>query len=876
MSWRRFFRRGQADADIQREMESYVEEETAENVARGMEPDEARRRARVKLGNAQRVRETAWRQNSMGILESAWGDLRYATRLLRRTPGFTVTAVLVMALGIGATVALFTVVHSVVMKPLPFRNSGRLMDIAETDTHSAMPEHNFVASADFFDWQKQARGFEQMALYGETIYSLSGSAGQLPEQVDAQETSWNLFPTLGVEAVFGRLFTASDDNAEANGTVVITWGLWKRRYSGDPSVVGRTILLNSKPYTVIGVLPAWFAYPNAKAQLWTAVRHEETKTWFTRSHGAHNFQVVGRIAPGVSPAQSQAELSAIQARIRQQFPVGPISDAAVLTPLLESEVGKIKPALYVLFAATGCLLLIACLNIANLLVARAASRRKESAIRTALGGNRWRLIREQVMESLLLSLAGGGLGLVLAWGVVEWLVKVRTDLPRVSSIQLDGAAILFGLGAMTLCGLIAGLVPALSLDDRQMLNTLQDASRSHAGSRDKVRLRRALLTAEVALTMILLTSAGLLLKSYQRLRAVNLGCATHNVLTMKLGLSEARYGTPTERLAFFEQLLDRVRAMPGVEAAGLDTTLPGTGHQRDDAFTLKEAPPPATGTYLGATVRIVDPGFFQTMQIPLIRGRFFQNKERLNNANVAIVTPAFAHKFFPNSDPIGKHVDDGNFDGPHVFEIVGVVGDTRETLAGQMQPTIYYPLYRGSNGFAYLVIRGRGDVEDFALPAQKIIASMDPDLAVGDILTMEQILGKASLDANFNATLLVFFALLSLVLAGVGIFGVLSYLVAQRTQEIGIRMALGAQRDRVLGHVLLDGLKPALIGLMLGLVGSVVAGRLIRSMLYATRPLDPIVFVLVSVVLLTVAGAACMAPAWRASRLDPMQALRTE
>lgn len=421
---------------------------------------------------------------------------------------------------------------------------------------------------------------------------------------------------------------------------------------------------------------------------------------------------------------------------------------------------------------------------------------------------------------------------------------------------------------MTLCGLIAGLIPMLTLDDRQMLNTLQDASRSHAGSRDKVRLRRALLTLEVGLTMILLTSAGLLLKSYQRLRTVN--------LTMEFGLPDARYETHAQRLAFFEELLNRVHALPGVEAAGLNTTLPGTGRQRDDAFTLKEVPPPAVGKHFGASVRIVDPGFFQSMQIPLIRGRFFQNKDRLNNANVAIVTPAFAHKFFPNSGPIGKHIDDGNFDGQHVFEIIGVVGDTRETLAGQMQPTVYYPLYRGSTGFAYLVIRGRRDVEDFALPAQKIIASMDPDLAVGDILTMEQILGKASLDASFNATLLASFALLSPVLAGVGIFGVLSYMVAQRTQEIGIRMALGAQRDRVLWYVLLDGLKPALIGFTLGLAGSAGVGRLIGSMLYATRPLDLAVFALVSAVLLAVAGAACMASAWGASRLDPMQALRTE
>jgi predicted permease len=313
-----------------------------------------------------------------------------------------------------------------------------------------------------------------------------------------------------------------------------------------------------------------------------------------------------------------------------------------------------------------------------------------------------------------------------------------------------------------------------------------------------------------------------------------------------------------------------------VEAAGLDTSLPGAGHERNDAFTLEEVPPPAIGKFFDASARSVDPGFFQAMQIPLIRGRFFRDNERLNHANVAIVTPAFVHQFFPNSDPIGKHINDGNFDGPQVFEIVGVVGDTRENLAGEMQPTVYYPLYRGSFGFSHLVIRGGDDVQDFALPVQKILATMDPDLAVGDILTMDQILGKASLDASFDATLLVSFAVLSLVLAGVGIFGVLSYMVAQRTAEIGIRIALGAQRDQVLRLMLADGLKPAFAGLVFGLAGSVAAVRLVRSMLYETRPLDPAVFLLVSVVLVLVAGAACMVPAWRASRLNPMQALRTE
>jgi predicted permease len=876
MSWLKFFRRRRADAEVQSEIESYLEEEAAENVARGIKPEEALRQARIKLGSAQRVRETLWTQNSIAVVEGVWRDVKYAVRTLMRTPVFAVTAILVMALGIGANTALFTVVHSVLMKQLPFRDPGRLMDVADTAAHSSTPGASLVPNADLSEWQQQSHSFEALAGEAQKIYNLSGSSGQLPEQVVAQEADWNLFPMFGVNAGLGRVFIESDDRAGASATALITWGLWKRRYGADPGIVGRKILLDSKPYTVIGVLPSWFSYPSPTVQLWTPIRHEETGQWFTSSHWSHYLQVVGRLKPGVSEMQAQTELSAIQARIREQVPTGPVADAAVLTPLLESEVGKIKPALYVLFAATGCLLLIACLNIANLLVARATSRRKESAIRTALGGSRAQLIREQVTESLLLCMAGGGLGLLLAWSAVGWLVRERSDLPRIYAAHLDGPVILFGMGVMALCALIAGLVPALSGDDRHVLNVLRDASRSHAGSRERVRLRRVLLAAEVGMTMMLLTSAGLLLKSYQRLRAVDLGCATHNVLTMDLGLPETRYATPAQRVAFFELLLDRVRALPGVQSAGLDTTLPGTGRQRTNAFAIEEVPSPTVGKFFVADARSVDPGLFQAIQIPLIRGRFFRDNERLGKANVAIVNQAFAHKFFPNSDPLGKHIDDSNFDGPHVFEIVGVVGDTRDTLADQIAPTIYYPLFRGSSGFSYLAIRMSGDVLGIALPVQKILANMDPNLAVGDILTMEQILGKGTLDASFDATLLGAFAVLSLVLAGVGIFGVLSYIVTQRTQEIGIRMALGSPRDRVLGQVLLDGLKPALIGLVLGLAASVGAVRLMRSMLYATQPLDPAVFALVSLMLIAVASAACLVPAWRASRLDPMQALRTE
>ncbi len=611
-------------------------------------------------------------------------------------------------------------------------------------------------------------------------------------------------------------------------------------------------------------------------QLWTPLRHEFTWPGFTTSHGAHNFMVIARLKPGVSPAQAQADISAIQAGIRKQFPEGPIFDAAHVMPLLESRTFRIRTALYALLAATGCLLLIACLNIANLLVARAAARRKEAAIRTALGGTRGRLVREQVIESILLCVAGGALGLMLASLSLQWLVHVRSDIPRAEEIHIDGVSLLFGFAIMLFCGLLAGLIPALSLDEKQLLRTLQESARSHSGGLARARLRRALLTLEVALTIVLLISAGLLIKSYEHLHSVDLGITTRNVLTMGLSLPEATYKKPPQVLSFYEQLLEKARALPGVRGVALSSEVIGKGNATDHAFAIHENPPLPQGKYLDATVYQVDPGFFATLEIPLVRGRVFQPSDRLDNSSVALVTPSFVREFFPNSDPIGKHIDDDNFEGPHSFEIVGVVGDTRQGVAQDIQPTMYFPLYRGDRNDVSLVIRTRSNPAGFALPVQKIITRMDPNLPVADVLTMDEIIGRSTLDASFDATLLLVFAALSLILAAVGLFGVLSYIAAQRQGEIGIRIALGAQRDDVLRLMLADGLRPALFGLVLGLAASAAATRLISSLLYGTQPLDPIVYVLVTAVLLAVAAIACLVPAWRASRLDPMEALRTE
>ena len=461
-----------------------------------------------------------------------------------------------------------------------------------------------MPSADFFDWQKQEHSFQQMAMMfaGNGSYNLSGSSGQLPEQIAGRGVNWNLFPMLGVQPALGRLFDAGDDQAAANATVVLTWGLWKRRYGGDPHVLNQTIYLEAKPYTVIGILPAWFTFPDAAVQLWTPLEHEMTWPGFRTAHSAHNFAVIARLKPGVTLGQARAEMGAIQMRIHDRYLTeGFVDDGTTVESLLESQVGKMKIALFTIFAATGCLLLIACLNIANLLVARAAARRKEAAIRTALGGTRGRLIREQVVESIVLSAAGGTFGLLLAWLAVRWLVSMRADLPRAEDIHVGGLSILFSFGVIGICGIVSGLIPAFSFPNSELPRSLQESSRLQAGSQGKTRLRKVLLSLEIGLTVVLLIAAALLLKSYERLRSVDLGCVTDNVLTMSFGLPAARYTTPAQVVSFYEQLLERVRPLPGVEAAGITSCLPGAGHCRDDGFVIHENPPLPEGKMLDAT-----------------------------------------------------------------------------------------------------------------------------------------------------------------------------------------------------------------------------------------------------------------------------------
>jgi putative ABC transport system permease protein len=870
------FGRGRAGRQLDEELRFHMEREMEEKVAAGMSAEEARYAVLREFGNPALLREQARAAWNWQGLELLWRDVGYAARTLRRTPAFAAIAIMVIGLGIGANVALFAVVRNVLLKPLPFEDPSRLMRLYENSAFGDFP-FNQNAAGVYAEWKKQNHSFSSMAITGYAGYNLSGEGEKLPENVRAGTFSWDFLPTLGVQPALGRNFTQDEDKPSANPTVILSWGLWKRRFAGDAGIVGRSILLDDKAYTVVGVMPSWFGYPQPEMQLWTPVYFKEPADMM-KAIDDHNFRVIGRLKPGVTPSEGLADLTTITRQVHDANLANPfVSKAANIKPMLEAMVGDMRRPLEVLLGATGCLLLIACLNVANLLVARSAARRKELAVRTALGGGGWRLLREHLMESLVLSAVGGTAGFALAVAAIQWLITTRHDMARAQSIGVDWVVAGFALGLIVLCAGFAGFVSAFSVSGKKTLAALQESSRSATASQGRARLRSVLLTMEVGLTVVLLIGAGLLMKSYARLRGADLGCLTRNVMKMDLNLPVERYSKLPQVTGFLQPLLERVRNIPGVKAAGyVFPVVPGDGRGGDNGFAIVEHPPLPLGKGQLAIHRWIDPGYFKAIGIPILRGHTLDENQQPGHATEAVVSSSFAHTYFPNEDPLGKHLL-CILMSKTPMEIVGVVGDTRTDMGEPMKPMMYFPLYasEGMSG-ATLVVRSERDVTQLAMPIQRIVAGMDRDLPVANILTIDQVLGQNTVDASFDAELLAGFAVLSLVLSAAGLFGVLSYMVAQRTSEIGIRMALGAQRGQILGKMVGDGLRPALVGLVLGLAASVGTVRLLESMLYETDKLDPMVFAAVAGVLLLVAAGACMAPAWRASRLDPMSALRTE
>lgn len=866
------------DQDVEREIQLDLDLEEEEQRERGVSGEEARHAAMRAFGNPTLISEQTRAVWSWNSVEALLRDLRISVRTLFRAPGFSVLAVLVMALCLGATTALFSVVRGVLLEPLPFEDPSKLVMVYE-QFHGANSgsEYDQVSPADYYDWRSRTHGFEDIAALREWQFNLSGARGEMPEVVHAEAGTWNLFSVLGVRPALGRSFAEKEDYAGAGRVAMLTWSLYERRFGGDPSVLGKEIRMDGNSWTVVGVLPRWFAYPDANVQLWvpyTAI----AAPGFMQHHQDRQSLVVARMRPGVGLAAAMSEVKAVQYQLHMEHQDEPVAGDVTSRPMLDDLVHDVREPLLILLSAVGCMLLIGCLNVANLLVARGASRQREMAVRGALGASRLTLIRQHLIESVLLCGAGGALGVLISVAVMRWLIHAWLNLPRAAAIHTDGGVLAFACGLVIAAGLLAGLLRALLAAQRGTFAGLTEATRTMRGSASRKGLRRTLLTVEITVTVVLLVAGGLLFKSFLLLRMTDVGAATDNVLTMHYDLPQFVYDTPAKVVTFSDELLERVRHLPGVVAAGLGSVIPGAGYGDDDVFTIVEHPPVNPGQAMPhALTRVADPGYFHALGIPLLRGRVFTPQDRLKQANIVVISKQLAQEYFRGENPLGLHIKVPDWGNATNYEVVGVVGDTLYQAGKPSMATIYVPVLAGQLDRDYtLALRTASNPLGISLQTQKEIASIDPGLPVSNVLTMQQVLGQSVQTASFSATLVLAFAALSLVLAAVGLFGVLSYMTAQRTGEIGLRMALGAQRRQVMRLLLGDGLRPALYGLVLGLLVSAGAVRLIQSMLYGTRPLDPAVFAAVAVLLLVVAALSCLVPAWRASGIDPIQALRSE
>jgi putative ABC transport system permease protein len=812
-------------------------------------------------------------------MNSLLQDLRYGVRMLLKKPGFTVIAVLALALGIGANTAIFSVVNTLLIRPLPFRDADRLVMVWEynriRDNHQ-----NVISPANFMDWREQSTVFEDFAAFNDARLNLTGAAAD-PLEIPAQRTTPNLFSVLGVEPIMGRNFTAEDAAPGSAPVVIISYALWQSRFGGDPSIVGKNITLNGTSATIVGVLPAgfqWFIKKSSltgnPAELWMTFAFTEQD----RVRRGRFMSAVARLKPGVTVAQAQTEMSALSGRLEQQYTDFNKGWGTEVIPLREQFVGDIRPALLILLGAVGFVLLIACANVANLLLARAAARHREIAIRTALGAGRWRVIRQLLTESVLLSALGGGLGLLFAWwGIGAIIALSPRDLASLDRVSINLPVLGFTLVVSLLTGIIFGLAPALEATRLNTSEFLKEGDKGVAGTARSRRLRAVFVVSEIALALVLLVSAGLLLKSFMRLQTVNPGFESDNLLTMRVALPGRKYSEEYQRIAFFRQAIERINHLPGVESAGAVSFLPFAGPGSATGFTIEGRPTPAPGQGPVTDVRVMDINYLRTMNIPLLKGRVFTEQETTEQRHVVIINETLARQYFAGEDPLGKRVTVNMSDKPVPSEIIGVVGDIKHvSLDTPVKAMVYWPHPELAHTSMTIVVRTQGDPATIAAAATREIQAIDPDQPVSDVRTMQQLLASSVARARFNTLLLGLFAALALVLASVGIYGVMAYSVVQRTKEIGIRIALGAQSRDVLKMIVGHGMMLTLVGVGLGLTGALILTRLMSSLLFGVSTTDPLTFIGVSLLLSAVAFFACYIPARRATKVDPMIALRYE
>ena len=811
-------------------------------------------------------------------METLWHDLRYGIRVMARRPGFTLVAVITLALGIGANTAIFSVVNGVLLNPMPYRAPDRLVQFWETNPLKNWTQAT-VAPANFFDWQKQNQSFEDIAAYigsdkkGPGLTGLQLTGNGEPERVQALFVTGNIFSVLGVDAMLGRTLREEETWQGKHTVIVLSYGLWQRRFGGDPNIIGQTIALNGRNREVIGVMSPAFYFPSKEVEMWAPMGWDYKQ--IAEMRRPHFLRAVGRLKDGVTIDQARAEMTSIAGHLEEQYPVTNTQMGAGLGPLKEWVVSDTRLPLIVFLVAVAFVLLIACANVANLLLSRAATRTREVAIRTALGAPRRRIVKQLLTENLLLATAGGGLGLLLALWCRDLLVMFSPgNIPRLDEARLDGRVLGFSIGITLLTTLLFGLVPALQSSKPDLVATLKEGGQK--GGSQGGRIRNALVVTEVALALALVIGAGLMIRSFIRLQQVDPGFNASNVLMISIDLPGARYPEDSQAIAFFEQAEQRIKALPGVVQAGSTNVaaLKGSGYTND--MTIPGRPPE---DYIREIRhKAITPDYFRAMGIQLLGGRFFDSSDNAKGAPTIIVNEAFARRCFPDEEAVGKQVKFARPNEPGQWEtIVGVVrNEKQDSLSADPKPEAYKSQLQETSSEMTLVVRTAGDPRPLIGAVREEIRALDRDLPPYNIKTMNDLLYESLARERFTTLLLMVFAGLALVLASVGIYGVMSYSVTQRTHEIGIRMALGGQTSDVLKLIVRQGMGLAIIGLAAGLAASFALTRVMSTLLYGVSATDPLTFILSPVVLAGVALAACLVPARRAMEVDPMVALRYE
>jgi putative ABC transport system permease protein len=801
-------------------------------------------------------------------------DINYACRRLFRSPGFTAVAVVTLALGIGANSAIFSVVNAVLLRPLPYAEPERLVGLH----HFSEGTISSMSGPNFTDLRAMSKTMVDAAVYTRSRVILTGQGE--PVRLDGARVSAGIFNVLGVPPILGRTFNADENQPGRNNVTILSYGLWQQRFGGDKKIVGRNITLDGISIQVVGVMPKGFSYP-ANRVLWMPI--EYTKEFTTTQRASWYLTGVGRARPGISIAQVIAEVRGIGEQLAAQYPDQNEGVGLAAVPLHEDTVGNIRKAVLVLLGAVGLVLLIACTNVANLLLARAAAREGEMAVRSALGAGRGRLVRQLMTESLILGIVGGGLGLLLAvWGVDALISLEPQGIARLSEVRIDRGVVLFTIGLSLVTGMLFGIVPAFQATRTSMAGTLKEMGRGTVSTRGGARVRGALVIAEMALAVMLLTGAGLLVRSFTRLASVDPGFRAAQALTFELSLPDSRYDEEPRQIAFFQQLLPRLRALPGVESVAGVTSLPLTGASFVLSFQVDGRPRLPTSQQPAMDVRVTTPDYFQTMGISLKRGRFFTADDRLGSPQVVVITESAVRHYFPTEDPLGKKIVLGwgrGKDKPRAGGVVvGIVGDVKDSGLDEADPPeLYLPFDQWPVQGMSLIMKTSVPPASLGEAARRTVYAVDSNMPVANVRTLEQIVARSISQPKFYMTLLAVFAAVALVLAAIGIFGVLSYAVAQRTREIGIRMALGAQQRSVLTLIVMQAMMLAVAGVAIGTVCALVLSRsLVATLLFSTSPHDAVTFVVVAALLAVVALASSYIPARRATRVDPIVTLRAE